>query len=57
MHEIGLNTLAKHKGNKWYDWDKKEYIDRREWYKPKFQEFVAQKHKPIGELVKNEVVL
>ena len=54
--EIGLNKLAKHKGYMWYDWDKKMYIDNREWYKPQKQEFVAQKNKPIGEMIKNEVI-
>ena len=57
MHSVGWNNLAKNKGNKWYDWDKKRYIDKGEWFKPNSEEIVNQIHKPKGHLIKNEVVL
>ena len=57
MHEIGLNKLAKHKKNKWFDWEKNIYIDRKEWYKAQSEEFVLQIHKPVGNLVNNDIVL
>ena len=33
LHEIGLNRLAKNKGHCWYDWEKKEYRPKSDWYK------------------------
>ena len=57
MTNLGLNALAKNKGNKWYNWNKKEYIDKSEYFKPQFEEIVSQIHKPKGQLIKNEVVL
>ena len=57
MTGVGLNAFAKNKGKKWYNWDKKEYIDRAEWFKPQFEEIVNQIHKPKGHLIKSEVVL
>ena len=56
MTDVGLNAFAKNKGQKWYNWDRKEYIDRTEWFKPKFEEIVSQIHKLKGHLIKNEVV-
>ena len=56
MSGIGLNKLAKTKGYLLYNWDKKVYMPRSEWYKPQKQEFVKQKDKPVAELIKNEVV-
>ena len=52
MHSVGWNNLAKNKGNKWYDWDKKKYIDKGEWFKPNSEEIVNQIHKPKGHLIK-----
>ena len=33
MTNIGLNPLAKCKGNLWYDWYAKTYKPKREWFK------------------------
>ena len=57
MSNLGLNALAKNKGNKWYNWNKKEYIGKSEYFKLQFEELVSQIHKPKGHLIKNEVVL
>ena len=62
MHELGMNKLAKNKGYCWYDWEKKIYRPKSDWYKVKDknrlqgQEFVHEKGKKIGELIKNSVV-
>ena len=56
MSEVGLNVFAKNMGGLWYDWDKKEYRPKIEWYKDKIIEFVKQKDKPVAELINNEVI-
>ena len=30
----GMNNFAKNKGRQWFDWDKKQYIDRSHWIVP-----------------------
>ena len=29
--QYGLNNFAKRKGGKWFDWDKKEFLDKKPW--------------------------
>ena len=31
---FGMSNFAKCKGRQWFDWDKKQYVDRKHWIEP-----------------------